>query len=105
MVCEQTGEYAMDSEKGKSKEQIISEYWKPETDRKKRKKQLHFINFLPKAKMELEKRGFYVQQLNHEGHWRIDDYDYWPTSGTFIHRTSGRKGKGLDVLIKLLEVI
>lgn len=53
---------------------------------------------------ELTRRGFIVDiiSLQHY-HWRIDGWDFWPTTETFLHNKLKTKGKGLSYLIKHLE--
>ena len=38
-------------------------------------------------------------------HLRVEEnYDFWPSTGLFIHRVTKQRGRGVRNLIKLLEV-
>ena len=38
-----------------------------------------------------------------ENHVRVGEFDFWPSTGLFIHRASGRKGRGVFVLLKKIH--
>lgn len=37
------------------------------------------------------------------GHYRIGEYDFWPSTGKFINRMDGKSGRGVFELIKLIK--
>ena len=54
----------------------------------------------------LEKKGIKYQTLNADvGHYRIGIFDFWPTTGKFINRRSGKSGRGVFHLITQVEKI
>lgn len=38
-----------------------------------------------------------------ENHVRVGEFDFWPSTGLFIHRASGRKGRGVFALLKKIH--
>lgn len=43
----------------------------------------------------------YVQMDSNSAHYRVAwDWDFWPTTGTYIHRPTGRRGHGVKNLIR-----
>lgn len=52
----------------------------------------------------LRLKGIEYQCLNEAvAHYRIGEYDFWPTTGKFMHRRSGKTGRGVHNLVKLLS--
>ena len=52
----------------------------------------------------LQRKGIMYEVLDEGcGHVRIwDEWDIWPTSGTWINIKTGRRGRGLESLIQEL---
>ena len=38
-----------------------------------------------------------------DSHLLVNDYDFWPGTGLFIHRKTKKRGRGVRNLIKLLN--
>ena len=36
-------------------------------------------------------------------HYRVEDYDFWPTTGKFYNQRTGDKGRGVMNLIKIIR--
>lgn len=52
----------------------------------------------------LEEKGIEVLVLSeNNGHCRIGDYDFWPTTGKFINRKTQQAGRGVFSLLKKLN--
>ncbi len=50
----------------------------------------------------LDERKINYQKLT-QWHYRVGEYDFWPTTGKFMHRASGKTGRGVFELLKLIE--
>lgn len=49
----------------------------------------------------LKKNGIYFEVLNESGaHYRVGEFDFWPTTGKFINRKTKKDGRGVFNLIK-----
>lgn len=46
--------------------------------------------------------GIPFQQLSNT-HLRIGEFDFWPSTGLFIHRKTGKRGRGVFNLIKRVK--
>lgn len=52
----------------------------------------------------LRRNGVSYQLLDEStGHYRLGDYDFWPTTGRFMNRRDGEKGRGVFNLMKELR--
>jgi len=52
----------------------------------------------------LQRVGISYQVLNADiGHYRIGDYDFWPSTGKFINRKTKYTGRGVFNLIKRIK--
>lgn len=52
----------------------------------------------------LQRQKIPFETLSKAGsHYRIGEYDFWATTGKFIHRTTKKSGRGVFNLIKLYE--
>ncbi len=38
-----------------------------------------------------------------EDHYRVGDYNFWPSTGLFIHVKENKRGRGVFNLLKLVE--
>lgn len=65
---------------------------------KKAKKQNNFEYAISK----LEDSQIYFEYLS-ESHIRVLSWDYWPSTGLFIHMKSKRRGRGINKLMKLIS--
>ena len=45
----------------------------------------------------------YICLSEGEAHYRIGDFDFWPTTGKFINRKTKKSGRGVFNLIKILK--
>lgn len=49
----------------------------------------------------LEERGIKYRILSKENvHYRVGDWDFWPSTGKFYNQKTGEKGRGVFNLIK-----
>ena len=78
----------------------MSEEWEGyREDRSKKKKQ----NQISSVKI-LKERGVPFETMNEgNGHYRIGEYDFWATTGKFIHRPTKKHGRGVFNLLKLIK--
>lgn len=51
----------------------------------------------------LEENGVQFTKLS-STHLRISEFDYWPSTGLFIHRKTQKRGRGVFNLLKKLGV-
>lgn len=52
---------------------------------------------------ELDKRGIEYTVINlHSEHYKLMDFNFWPTTGKFHNQKTGKVGRGVHNLIKLL---
>jgi len=59
----------------------------------------NMINFLEK----LEKNGYSKHIKKHtDYHYTVLGFDFWPTTGSFYEKETGKRGKGVNQLIKNL---
>ncbi len=49
----------------------------------------------------LEGKGIYFTKLS-EYHYRVGEYDFWPSTGKFLNRKTGTTGRGVFNLLKKL---
>ena len=66
----------------------------------KKKKRLN--NQIQSLKI-LEKEGIKVKRFS-DWHYKVGDYDFWPTTGKFINRVTKEGGRGVFNLLKILKV-
>lgn len=64
----------------------------------KKKKKAKNLEFAPDI---LHENGIRFKALTME-HYRIGEYDFWPTTGLYIHRKTKKRGRGVFNLIKAL---
>ncbi|MGE3608045.1 MAG: hypothetical protein AB7I27_00555 [Bacteriovoracaceae bacterium] len=50
----------------------------------------------------LEEMGVHYTRLSYS-HYRINDYDFWPSTGLFIHVKTKKRGRGIRNLLKLVN--
>ncbi len=50
----------------------------------------------------LKQRGIEFKALS-SYHYRVGEYDFWASTGMFMHRATKKKGRGVFNLIKLCE--
>ena len=48
-------------------------------------------------------RGIKIKKLS-QWHYRVEKYDFWPTTGMFMHIVTKEKGRGVFNLIRKLKV-
>lgn len=52
----------------------------------------------------LKDLGIAFRVLNEESsHYRVGDFDFWPTTGKFYNQKTGQKGRGVKNLIKTIN--
>ena len=52
----------------------------------------------------LKEKGIKVLELNKEqAHYRIEGFDFWPTTGKFYNQKTKQKGRGVFNLIKIIK--
>ncbi len=81
-------------------EQSDSEMWEEYREIGKNKK----LKNLKSSLKILDDRGIKYKTLNESVHYRIDDWDFWPTTGKFYNKKTGEKGRGVFNLIKKLNI-
>jgi hypothetical protein len=51
----------------------------------------------------LTDKGVHFKCLNESiGHYRVGDWDFWPTTGKFYNSKTGEKGRGVFELLKVV---
>lgn len=76
----------------------LGDYWREAKEEQKEYKWNHYDKVINTFNQE----GIDFQNFGN-GHLRIGEYDFWATTGTFIHRSTGKKGKGLEVFLKKIK--
>jgi len=52
----------------------------------------------------LFERGIEFRELNQAtAHYRVGEFDFWPTTGKFYNQKTKQKGRGVFNLIKLIK--
>lgn len=84
----------------------IGEYWRDMKEARREKR----AEFEASVGMPTEK--FYAQQVSDAGfkivqlsehHYRVGDFDFWPSTGKFMNRKTKRLGRGVSRLLALLS--
>ncbi len=47
----------------------------------------------------LKEKGIEFESKNNGAHLALKDYDFWPATGLFIHKTTKEKGRGVKNLV------
>lgn len=90
----------MDEDFAFDAEQEESEYWRQYKEERAEKKKQNTENSL----RILKDKGYTVKTLNeHTRHYRVGEFDYWPSTGKFYNQKTGEKGRGVFKLIKKLK--
>lgn len=76
----------------------LGELYSAWNEHKRAKKKLNYEQSL----QLLADNGVVLKQLSPD-HFRIDDFDYWPSTGLFINRKTNKRGRGVFNLIKRLQ--
>jgi hypothetical protein len=50
----------------------------------------------------LKERGYSFEQLS-DTHYRYGDFDFWPSTGKFVKRSTGKYKRGVFNLLKELD--
>lgn len=74
------------------------EFWRAVKEESRKKKQGNLHNSIA----ILDSRGIAYQQFS-PVHFRVGDYDYWPSTGKFWNQKTGEKGRGVFNLIKRIN--
>jgi len=54
----------------------------------------------------LNRNGIVYQTLDaYIGHYRVDDFDFWPATGKYYNRKTKKRGRGVKQLLKILTNI
>lgn len=76
----------------------VGEYWKDVKEHQQNQRWINYDRTIERLKqLELEFKEF------DNGHIRIGEYDLWATTGTFIHRPTNTKDRGIEKLLKKLK--
>jgi len=76
------------------------EIWNKVREHRKKSK----WEYCDKALMLLHEKGIVAKPLEPTlGHYRVGEYDFWATTGTFMHRKTKNRGQGVDNLIKAIK--
>lgn len=52
----------------------------------------------------LRKRGIEFKMLSESSaHYRVGDFDFWPTTGKFYNQKTGERGRGVFTLLKKIK--
>lgn len=79
-----------------------SRIWEEHREERKKRRWSNHDNSLKL----LKDRGIEFKELNKAvSHYRVRDFDFWPTTGKFYNQKTGQKGRGIFNLIKELKVI
>ena len=77
-----------------------SEFWRDYKDWRCQKKQKNEENSLALLRM----KGIDIKTLDESiSHYRVGEFDYWPTTGKFYNQKTGQKGRGVFNLMRALE--
>lgn len=53
----------------------------------------------------LRSLGSEYKTLNESvSHYRVGDFDFWPTTGKFYNQRTGQKGRGVRNLIRIVKI-
>lgn len=81
----------------------MGDLWRDVKETRRERKENYIQHILPALiilwRAKLTKFG--LQELNCS-HWRIGQFDFWPTTGTFINRITGKRSNGIKKLLNLL---
>lgn len=77
----------------------MGEFWKDVGPALKKDSQEKRANNLMQSLSALQQNGIEFNQLS-PTHFRVGDFDYWPSTGLFINRKTQRRGRGVFNLIK-----
>lgn len=75
------------------------EIWREhrKTMKEKRKVSAH------QALLKLQKAGIKFQAMKGDGHYRVGEYDFWPSSEKFYSQKTKIRGRWVENLIKIYE--
>lgn len=86
----------------------LGEYWREHKEHKRQRKEedRERRNKNTEAAMRLlNESGFEYEILNHDPmHILIQNFQFWPTTGTWINQDTGHRGFGIKTLLKMLEL-
>lgn len=81
-------------------EMTDSEMWAAHKEERREKKQ----DNERKSLSLLKEGGYEVKTLNAGiSHYRVEGYDFWPTTGKFYNQSTGDKGRGVFDLIRRIK--
>lgn len=52
----------------------------------------------------LKRNNIEFTSHNNGIHLKVGDYDFWPSTGMFLHKKTRTKGRGVFKLVKLLKI-
>lgn len=79
----------------------IGDMWQQYKQQRKEHKEKVFVEYVPKHFEKLSEK-YKVEKLT-SYHWRINNFDYWPTTGLFIHKFTKKQKRGIKNLLIALE--
>lgn len=77
---------------------MYSEYWEDRKSWLNEKKQ----NNLNQSIQIIENKNIEYKKLS-DTHYRVKNYDFYPTTGLYINITTKKRGRGVFNLIKLIS--
>lgn len=73
-------------------------------NRVKEQRQVKRWDNVDKSLAILKEKGIRYETLNSSvGHYRIGDWNFWPTTGKFYNPKTGKKGRGVFNLIRYIK--
>ena len=74
------------------------EEWRQQKELAKKKKKQNIVNSIS----ILNERGIKYIKFS-ETHYRIGDYDFWPSTGKYWNKKINEKGRGIFNLLKVMK--
>tara|TARA_R110000744_G_scaffold228_3_gene889 strand:+ start:7034 stop:7288 length:255 start_codon:yes stop_codon:yes gene_type:complete len=76
----------------------IGDYWNEIRDAGREKKQLNYKSSVA----TLNSENISYKKLS-DSHLRLNNYDFWPSTGLFIHIGTKKRGRGVFNLINIIK--
>lgn len=83
----------------------MGDAWRQERERGRDKRLRNRVWSTEKMQDWCDRNGVELQRLNDEIHLRIEEFDFWPSTGQYLHRPTGRYARGVQELIRELDAM
>jgi len=80
----------------------MGDLWREHREHKQEKKRSNITSSIHLIEKLADESKLELKKLSNE-HYRIGLYDFWPSTGRYMHVTTKKKGRGVFNLIKLLK--